>query len=290
MKCASHLLMIAVLFVSVNSLGHAQEPAKEVTVAEPLTETEKACVAKLTCLRSVRLAWTKKNRVIGVSLKGTDANDRTISLSSNLPGMRALVLVAFPQNRLTNHGLAPLGKCQHLELLSIAGRQIDDGALVHIRDLPALKVLVLHGNFTDGAMDTVAHLTKLEQLDLTQCPITDNGLQQLPSLTDLQVLILNGTQMSNASLPAISELKKLSELYLGDTAIDDAAVEQLQKMQQLDRLFIKGTKISEDGVNRLLQALPSNCQVIHDDGTSDGQRVPETAMVRSASNVRQVAD
>ena len=155
------------LLVSVAELAAAEDPPQN-TIREPLTAMERSATARLTRLHSARLWWNDDNRAMGASFKGSDANDASIRLVSRLPGLRTLVIVAPPENNLTDHGLAPLANLPNLELLSISGDRIGDEGLVHIQQLPKLRTLVLNCNVSDAGLEMICHLSNLEQLDLTQ--------------------------------------------------------------------------------------------------------------------------
>ena len=94
--------------------------------------------------------------MIGISFKGDDANDRSLALASRLPGVRSLVLVATPQDRLTDDGLAALTRLPNLQLLSIAGNRITDAGMVHIGQLSNLRTLVLNCNVTDAGLEMLS--------------------------------------------------------------------------------------------------------------------------------------
>ncbi len=281
MKCIIHAVAISLTLVSSVALAQGGPAKPDLSVSQPLTQIEKTCAAKLTRLRSARLWWNDDNRIVGVALKGTDATNRSVALSSHLPGLRALVLVALPQNNLTNDGLAPLATLPQLRLLSISGDRITDGALRHVQAISTLEVLVLNGNFTDEAIEAISPLQQLQQLDLTQSHITDAGLTHVAKLVNLQTLILNSTSVSNQGLASIAQLKRLTKLYLGDTKLNDDAVPQLKKLEQLEQLFIKRTDITAEGVASLVPGLPTTCKIIHESGTYFGQRPPRTAMAQA---------
>ncbi len=281
MKKLTMLLTLPLLIGLIDSLQRACQAADaekpDLTVTQPLTDLEKHSAVQLSRLSSARLFWNDDNRIVGVSLKGRDAHNQAVALSSQLAGLRALVLVALPRNHLTDEGLAPLAGHTQLRLLSISGALVTDAGLQYLISCPALEIVILHGEFTDGATALLATLPKLKNLDVTQCRITDAGVARLASATGLQTLILNGTQITNDSMVSIAQLKKLTELYLGDTTIDDGAVEQLKSMEQLRTLFVKRTGLTQQGIQQLLQELPIDCRVIHDHGTDFGQRTPRTA-------------
>lgn len=92
-------------------------------------------------------------------------------------------------------------------------------------------------NFNDDGMQTVAQLTNLTKLDISQTPITEKGLVQLQLLTNLQYLNLVGTKISSESLLQLKDLKKLQSLYLYQTNIsktDWAALENAFPKTQID--------------------------------------------------------
>ena len=183
----SVVVLFAVLsgFVGTLAAQSTQESKEDIKVAQPLTATERSSVAKLTRQRSAKIWWNKMNRAVGVSLKGEDANDRSLTLVSDLPGVRTVVLVASPQNQLTNQGLAPLTALPNLTLLSISGNRITDAGMTYVGQMRGLRTLVLNCDVTDAGIEMLTGLTNLEQLDLTQSKITDAGVAQLRSLPSL---------------------------------------------------------------------------------------------------------
>ncbi len=282
MKSIVHVMLVLIVFLA--PLAQADEEVPDLKVTQPLLQPEKSAAAKLTRMRSVRLWWNDDNRVVGVSLKGSEANDQAVALAGNLPGLRTLVLFALPENHLTDNGLAPLANVPALQLLSISGGRLTDAALTPLQGSSALRVLVLNGNFTDAALDTICSLPNLKQLDLSQSRITDTGISQLAQLTKIETLILNSTQITNVGLQQIAQLKTLKSLYLGNTSLDDTAVEQLQQMEQLELLFVRDTRISAEGVAKLQTALLPACQIIHQSGTFRGERNREVAMAEPAES------
>ena len=90
---------------------------------------------------------------------------------ARLPGLRSLVLVATPEDQLSDHGLAAIPRLPNLQLLSIAGNRVTDAGMVHIGQLSSLRTLVLNCNVTDTGLEMLSNLQNLEQLDLTQTQI-----------------------------------------------------------------------------------------------------------------------
>jgi hypothetical protein len=61
-------------------------------------------------------------------------------------------------------------------------------------------VYLNNANVTDGRLEHLKGLTKLEWLWLDGTRVTDSGLKHLQGLTKLQVLSLNGTQVTEAGV------------------------------------------------------------------------------------------
>lgn len=269
---------------------NATAPQDDFVVTEPLTTTEHAATIELTRQRATRLWWNKKNRVIGVSFKGDDANNRSLALAGRLPGLRSLVLVATPQEQLTDNGLAAITHLPNLQLLSIAGNRVTDAGMVHVGQLSRLRTLVLNCNVTDSGLEKLSNLKDLEQLDLTQTKITDAGANSLRNFPKLETLILNGTPITDAGLPVLVELKALQQLYLGNTAIDDNAVDTLKQLEQLTLLFVRDTPMTATAVRELQPFFSSEaCKIIHQSGKYPGTRETPLAMASAPSSQWHVA-
>jgi hypothetical protein len=271
--------MLAILMLQTDTTAAEDLPPGKID--QPLSRSERTATARLTRLRSARFWWNEENRVIGASFKGIDANDQALALASQLPGIRTIVLVALPENRLTDNGLAPLAKLPNLELLGIYGNRITDQGVVHIQQLPSLRALALNTDVGDAALAKLSSLPRLENLDLTQSRITDASLAHLKSLPSLSTLILNGTAVTNAGVEQLAEIKTLQHLYLGNTAIDDAAVASLQRMDQLALLVIRDTRITASGIAALQAALLESCEIIHHSGRYRGERSAPVAMAHA---------
>ncbi len=289
MKPMVHLIAALVACLPLDVRAADDETVPDLKVSTPLSQAERAATVRLTRLRSVRLWWNGDNRVVGVSLKGSDANNQAVALASQLPGIRTLVIVALPTNHLTNEGLAPVAQIPDLQLLSLAGGQLTDQALTAIQGSNSLRAVILHGNFTDAALPIITTLPNLQQLDLTQSRISDAAMAELTQLTSLETLILNGTRISEAGLQSVAQIKTLKNLYLGDTPLSDSAIPQLQQMEQLELLFIRHAGISAAGVAQLLPSLLPTCRVIHESGTYEGTRDRDVARVPSAEGQWQSA-
>ncbi len=82
--------------------------------------------------------------------------------------------------------------------VSFRETQVTDAGLVHLRDLPNLRWLLLDSTqITDAGLVHLRGLTKLEWLELRNTQISDAGLHNLKDLKNLVYVGLSGTQITN---------------------------------------------------------------------------------------------
>lgn len=134
-----------------------------------------------------------------------------------------------------------LGRMRNLDL-SICRNCFEEGVkdedLVHLRNLPMLRVLNLRNNHgvTDRGMVHISRLVRLRTLKLGNTAITDQGLRYLGKLHDLRFLCLEGTRISDRGLDYLTGLKNLEILHLGITISRSRAEELRAKLPHLKTL------------------------------------------------------
>jgi hypothetical protein len=110
----------------------------------------------------------------------------------------------------------------------------------------------LHGFYNvAAALDTLAPLTKLHELNLHATGFHDADLERLRGLPDLATLNLSGTKITDAGLAILPTLPNLSSLNLNETDITDAGLKQLRGLSHLSELSLYGTKVSDEGIAQL---------------------------------------
>ncbi len=114
------------------------------------------------------------------------ATDADLEPLEGLPYVESLWVVGQDHVcRVTDAGLAPIGRLRHLRNLSLHCDEITDAGLEHLESLDHLEALdILDARITDAGL---AHLRPLRELkDLTLlCAITDAGMEHLTPLTNL---------------------------------------------------------------------------------------------------------
>ncbi len=180
---------------------------------------------------------------------------------------------------LTDDGLQPLATATALQQLDLGNTNISDAGLIHLANLPALRVLLLNGcnNISDAELFHLAKVPSLQELFLNLCnTITDAGLVHVANIPALQLLHLNMTTVSDAGLVHLSKLSALQELNLNNTKVSDAGLVHLAKLSALQRLELSRTKISDAGLQHLAEL--SALQEL----TLSGTRISDAGLIHLA--------
>jgi hypothetical protein len=204
--------------------------------------------------------------------KASAWSDELSDLLGQVPTLKSLTLTDFDFSDASQQ-LMFLTKLDQLESLDLRKTNVDDAALKHLSQLNSLRILKLEYNqqLTDKALEHIAGLTQLSELDLAFVPVTDQSIESLTQLTSLTKLYLYGTLISDEGLRRLPELSELEVLYVGrdeGAEISDASLEILTARQSLKTLGIPGTRFSPEGIQKLRDELP-NCTLV---GTETVQR------------------
>jgi Leucine-rich repeat (LRR) protein len=145
-----------------------------------------------------------------------------------------------------------IGKAASTDLSSLAALGPD-----------TIQVLSLRGTgVNDGALRHVGQLSGLRVLDLSETKVTDAGISHLAGLRNLESLNLSpgelveeGAGVGDAALKVIADLPNLRRLELRFTKATDQGVAELARIKSLKRLGLEGTAVTDAGVAHL-QGLP----------------------------------
>jgi RNA polymerase sigma factor (sigma-70 family) len=142
--------------------------------------------------------------------------------------------------------------------IHVPGSACSDADLKEIAHLPKLQFLNLTGTrITDDGLAHLAGRQQLQRLFLAKTQITGRGLVHLAALKELQMLKLNGcSNLTDNGLAHLSGLTNLAELNLSDTPITDAGLAHLAGLKNLKFLEIRNTAVSDGAVAKLRRALP----------------------------------
>jgi Leucine-rich repeat (LRR) protein len=150
----------------------------------------------------------------------------------------------------------------------------DDIALFgRLGDLETLRILNCRG-LTDDMVASLAGLTKLRSLALTNTAITDEAVETIvESFPDLVELDLSSnTGLTGAAMKSISSLASLERLDLVQTRFNDLHTRRLKKLENLRVLDLRGNMQAGDMTLKIVGGLPSlaafkhRSTIVSDDG------------------------
>jgi beta-lactamase regulating signal transducer with metallopeptidase domain/protocatechuate 3,4-dioxygenase beta subunit len=157
-----------------------------------------------------------------LSLQGSAFSDEGLK---HLEGMKQLRFLSIGNNRkpITDAGVKHLSGLTQLEQLDLQRTRLSDEGIAALRGLTNLKLLLINGDgnpgskpITDASVDTLAALTKLEELHFQNAHITERGVKRL------------------------SELPKLKTLWLPTSCLSDQTREELERSRPNLRIYLSG--------------------------------------------------
>lgn len=160
---------------------------------------------------------------------------------------------AGPNQTVLGPNGVPLGQKtkQDLAIESVVKR----GGVVRVEYEGLQKFVVvadLHGfHNAAAALESLAPLTKLREVNLHATAFNDADLVNLRGLPDLQNVNLSATKITDAGLASLQTLPNLHVLNVNETHITDAGLQYLRGMANLSELSLYGTEVSDQGLAQL---------------------------------------
>lgn len=146
---------------------------------------------------------------------------------ARIPADVTLHAVDLRRSDVTARGLDFLAGREDLRVLVVwGGPPLKSDDLRVVATLPSLEVLVVAGaELDDHALTLAASARNLRRLELSGMGITDAGVPRLLGLEKLEHLELDNTSASRRSLPLLARMPALSRLSLPGMALDRAALD-----------------------------------------------------------------
>jgi hypothetical protein len=180
-----------------------------------------------------------------LNVAGTRINDRDLDMLWPMQGLEVFVA----NDRITDTGLARLGRHPRLVELGLAGSQVTDRGLAFLHNYSGLQRLDLSGTrVTDAGMVSLARLP-LKQLALG-AGITQQGIQALAGMKTLEQLDISQTHVGDEGYSIIMAWPCLHTLFAG-RPLTDKGLERLSHVGSLRRLDLTGAHITDKGVQAL---------------------------------------
>jgi hypothetical protein len=219
----------------------------------------------------------------------TDAGLRHLA---GMPQLRELDLSDYPGGTITDHGLeamrhltelrhfkmcwqgavsdagvAHLGRCDHLERVTLLGTPTGDGALRALAGKPGLRSLKTGRQVTDAGLQLLRHFPAFQTWPgveprfgimsfeaepihlLIDGPFTDTGLANLAGLEGLLGLTFfwHTPQLTPDGLRTLADIPNLAFLGCQDRLCDDTAMRHIAALPRLRMLMGQGSVAGDDG-------------------------------------------
>ena len=178
--------------------------------------------------------FSQLSRLESLALDGDGITDSGLQTLPPLRGLKSLYLngTASAGLALARFQGAPLERfsCAHLS---------DDGAKL-LGGFPRLLDLSLAGSPVTGkGLAEIAHLSKLQRLDLTTCrKIADADFAVLGDLYELRSLSLSETAAGDLAAAGLAKLNYLRDLRIGSQQLTDSGARQLCGLVALEFIAI----------------------------------------------------
>lgn len=204
--------------------------------------------------RSILAALPELPGLESLVVAGTDVDDKALEPIGRIATLRNLDL---RDCRITNAGLASLAGLERLAALRLSGKSgattVDDSGMIHLARLPSLRTVMLdHLWVSEKGLETLAPLTRLEELTLAQTLAGDDALPVIARFATLKRLRLAKTTVTAAGVAALVKLDRLVDLDLSECAsLDDAALEPVGTLVSLERLNLWRVPVGDAGIAHL---------------------------------------
>lgn len=148
-----------------------------------------------------------------------------------------------------------------------SGPRFDNAAMEELAKLPNLRqVDIEDAPITDHGLMHLQGLSRLEILRIRRCGITDQGLRNLTGLSRLSGLELKQVSITSAGLEVLDGMTGLKVLQLPAARIDDDCLVRIGKLKELEWLDLSETSISGEGLRNLVSL--QKCTWINLSGTA----------------------
>lgn len=178
---------------------------------DPKLPAEARVAAKFEAVTdSILLSLRKHQKIGAIDIQDVSkCTSKGMNVLPDLPNLRKLV-VGKANLKLIH--VNAVGRCQNLRHLALLNAGLTDGVLEGLAKLTKLEHLTLSDNpkITDKGMQTVKHFERLQALYLANTSLTDKGLWELKELDGLRTLNVANTKITaDAAEKFVDEMPNL---------------------------------------------------------------------------------
>lgn len=205
-------------------------------------------------------------RVVELTLRGSQVDDETMALVSRLTDMQSLRVL---DARIADTGISCVNSLRGLESLEFTRCQISDGGLSQLGTFPRLCSLVLNKVPIDGSGLACLGRLPLTELFLVDVPLRTSATAHLRQLAHLRTLYLANRAIDDGVFQHIGGMKELSLLSLDNSQVTGTNIQLLDGMC-LEMLSLAGSCVTDMGLSRMFSA--ETIQTLLIDSTAIGDR------------------
>eukprot|EP01091_Cochliopodium_minus_P015864 TRINITY_DN5754_c0_g1_i2.p1 TRINITY_DN5754_c0_g1~~TRINITY_DN5754_c0_g1_i2.p1 ORF type:complete len:462 (-),score=126.08 TRINITY_DN5754_c0_g1_i2:22-1407(-) len=184
-----------------------------------------------------------------LDLKGTLVENGGLIHMRKLTNLNSFFLP--PRGKINQSGLVWLASLKNLNSLDLSSYQVEN--LDFLKDLNSLRELSLSGTQVGGStLSNLQGKNLLTWLSLDNCKnIDDSSVVYLKDLLSIEDLGLSNCPLSNKCLGTLCDLVNLKKLNLQRTEIDNNGPPLLTSLKKLKLLDLRWTKVDNDGISSL---------------------------------------
>jgi hypothetical protein len=151
------------------------------------------------------------------------------------------------------------GDSVHIELEGSGTTDQDVERLVKsLSQLGSVKYVNLTATeVTDACLLSLAELTGLTSLQLSNTQIAGHGFEHLRALELLQEVNLDGTLIDDAGVASLAQIPNVTTLNIDNTNVTNEGVMHLSRLSGLETLSAANTGLTESGVLQLVESHPN---------------------------------
>jgi hypothetical protein len=162
---------------------------------------------------------------------------------------------------------------QRVVKLYLSGDDMRDTDLAKIRQFSHLEILMIENcpRISESGLVRGIHGATVQNLALTNVPITCKVLREVQQLPNLQMLQIVSDHVTDEDLTELNGLNGLNVLWLYAPNVTDQGLAHLESLTGLNRLVLDCPRVTDKGLARLkrltsLISLVLKCPCVTDDG------------------------
>lgn len=200
-----------------------------------------------------------------LSMRNANLKDEDVATVAALSGLKTLDLGL---NRdLGDGALKVIAELPALETLTLDTTAVSDNGVARLAGHQQLRRLnLLQTAITDAAFTHLGQIPSLQNLNVSSTAVTGSGFGALANLSALEEIALRGTSLTDEAVETLSGITSLQRLFIWDSGITDAAVPHLAKLPNLKTLYLDDNEITDSGLQAL--AGHSNLSILWLSGTA----------------------